>query len=167
MRRRSLTVAFALALLVPAAAFAQQGGGGRGGMGGGQAMGGLMAARNLMEQGNVEFLMSKAADLQLTAEQSTSLKVIAEKWTADTKEARDQVRPVLGQAQGGMGGMGGGGDMQAMRARLEQMAPHVQKMVDADRAAMDEAMKLLNDTQKESARRMVEQRNQPRRPGGF
>jgi hypothetical protein len=61
MRTRSLRVALVIALLAPAAAFAQQGGQGRGGMGQG-GMGGMMAARNLVEQGNVEFLLTRTCN---------------------------------------------------------------------------------------------------------
>jgi hypothetical protein len=163
MRTRSLAVALVIALLAPAAAFGQ-GGQGRGGMGqGGQ--GGLMAARNLVEQGNVEFLLTKAADLQFTAEQSAALKVIADKFTADTKEPREQLSAVLAQFGQGMGG--GGGDMQAMRGRIEQIMPMAMKLAEDDQKAVEEAMKHLNDGQKAKARQLIEERNRPRRPGTF
>jgi hypothetical protein len=163
MRTRSLVVALVVLLLAPAAAFAQQGGGmGRGGMGQG-GMGALLAARNLVEQGNVEFLLTKAADLQLTADQSAALKVIAEKFAADTKAPREQLRAVMPQPGQGMGGMGG--DPQAMRVRLMEAAPVMEKLVADDGKAMDEAMKHLNATQQTKARELIEARNQPRRPG--
>jgi hypothetical protein len=167
-RTRTLVAALALTLLVPAMASAQQGGGmGRGGMGG-QGMGGMMAARNLVEQGSVEFLVSKAADLRLTEEQSTALKAIAAKWAEDNKEPREQLRPLMPQQGQGMGGgMGGGGDMQAMRARFEQMMPLMQKLVETDEKAMEEALKHLDETQQATSRRLIQERNQPRRPGSF
>jgi hypothetical protein len=165
VRTRALVAALVMSLVVPAAAFAQQGGMGRGqggqGMGG---QGGIMAARNLVEQGNVEFLLGKATDLKLTEEQKAALKVVADKWTAETKEARDQVRPLMPQQGQGMGGMGGG-DMQAMRARLEQMMPLMQNLVETDQKAMEEAMKHLDDSQKAASRTLVQERNRPRRPG--
>ena len=167
MRTRTLVLALAVAALVPTSAFAQQGGGqggmGRGGMGG-QGMAGLMAARNLVEQGNVAFLAGRS-EMQLTAEQSAALRVIAERWDAETKEAREQVRPLLPQpGQAGPGGMGGG-DRQAMMQRFQEMAGVIQKLVEDDRKAVDEAMKHLNETQQATARRLLEERNQPRRPG--
>lgn len=167
MRTRTLVLALAVAALVPTSAFAQQGG--QGGMGrgmGGQGMGGLMAARNLVEQGNVAFLAGRS-ELQLTAEQTAALRVIAERWDAETKEAREQVRPLMpapGQAGAGMGGMGGG-DRQAMMQRFQELAPVIQKLVEDDRKALDEAMKHLSEAQQATARRLVEERNQPRRPG--
>jgi hypothetical protein len=166
MRSRSFIVALAVLVLAPVAASAQQGGMGRGGMG--QGMGGLMAARNLVEQGSVEFLLSKGTELQLTAEQSAALKTIADKWTADTKAPREQLAPMLpagGQAVAAMGA--GGGDMQALRQRFEQMAPVMQKLVEDDQKAVADALKHLGETQQAAARRLLEERNQPRRPGTF
>jgi glutamate 5-kinase len=163
MRNRSLAVALVALLIAPAAAFAQQGGGMRGGMGQG-GMGALMAARNLLEQGNVEFLLTKATELQLTAEQSAALKSIGEKFASDTKEPREQLRSVLPQAGQGMGGMGGG-DMQAMAARFEQLAPVMLKLVEDDQKAVDEALKHLDDGQKTKARELIEARIRPRRQG--
>jgi hypothetical protein len=96
--------------------------------------------------------------------------VVAEKFAADTREPREQLRAALpqpGQGMGMGGGGGGGGDMQAMRARMEQLMPLVMKLVEDDRKAVDEAMKQLNDGQKEKARQFIEERNRPRRPGSF
>ncbi|CAN5893789.1 hypothetical protein BH23GEM9_BH23GEM9_35110 [soil metagenome] len=159
MKSRSIVTALVVMLLAPLPLLAQQGGGqGRGGMAGG----GLMGARVLMEQGSVEFLTTKAADLQLNEEQVPGLKVIGEKWATDTKEDRAKVLAELPQ-----GGQGAGGDRQAMMQRLQGLQPVMQKIREADQLAVTEALKLLNETQQAAATKLIEERRQPRRPPGM
>jgi hypothetical protein len=158
MRSRSIIMALVVMLVAPLPLLAQQGGGQRGGMGGG-----ALAARALLEHGSVEFIASKAAELKLTEEQTTALKVIGAKWSEETKDARAKIAAELPQP----GGMGGG-DREALMQRFQALAPVMQKLQDDDAKAMAEAMKLLDESQQAAAAKMVEERRMPqRRPGGF
>jgi hypothetical protein len=161
MRSRSIIMAVVVMLVAPLPLLAQQGGQ-RGGMGGG-----VMAARALLEQGSVEFIASKAAELKLTEEQTAALQVIGARWSEDTKDSRAKITAELPQA-GGMGsGMGAGG-REALMQRFQALAPVMQKLQEDDAKAMAEAMKLLDESQQATAAKMVEERRMPqRRPGGF
>jgi hypothetical protein len=163
MRSRSIIMALVVMLVAPLPLLAQQGGGQRGGMGGG-----ALAARVLLEQGSVEFIASKAAELKLTEEQATALTAIGARWTEETKASRAKIAAGMPQAgdMGGMGGMGGG-NREALMQRFQALAPMMQKLQEDDATAMAEAMKLLDETQQVAARRMVDERRMPqRRPGG-
>jgi hypothetical protein len=158
-RNRSLLIALVVALLAPMPVLAQAGGQGQGRPGGmGGPGGNLMAARALLEQGSVQFLVTKAAEMQLTAEQSAALGVIAAKWTEDTKEGRDRIIAALPAPGQGMGG----GDRQGMQGLM----PLMQALMEQDREALDAAMKLLSEPQQAAARRLIEERRPARRPPG-
>lgn len=161
-RMRILTIAAAIVLLAPMQLMAQGGGQGRG-MGGGGMGGGMGGMRAMLEQGSVEFLVTKAADLKLTDEQATTLKAIGEQWAAATKDDRAKIRAEMPQPGQGMGG--GGGDRQAMMQRFQALQPVMEKVRDADQKAVAEAMKVLQEEQQAAARKMLEERSQPRRPG--
>jgi hypothetical protein len=156
MRTRSILMALIVTMLAPLPLLAQGGGQGRGGMGGG-----AMAARMLLEQGSVEFLVSKATDLQLNEEQATAMKAIGAKWAEETKANRDRIRADMPQA----GGMGGG-DREALMQRFQALQPLFMQLQESDEKAMAEAMKHLNETQQATAKKLVEERRAPRRPGG-
>jgi hypothetical protein len=157
MRSRSIIMALVVMLVAPLPLLAQQGGGQRGGMGGG-----ALAARALLEQGSVEFIATKAAELKLTEEQTTALKVIGAKWSEETKDARAKIAAELPQA----GGMGGG-DREALMQRFQALQPLFMQLQESDEKAMAEAMKHLNETQQATAKKLVEERRAaPRRPGG-
>jgi Spy/CpxP family protein refolding chaperone len=157
MNRRQLVIALAVTMLAPLPLLAQGGTQGRGGMGG------VMSARLLVDQGSVEYLVTRAEDLTLNESQRTQLEAIAVKWTAATRESREQIRGMLpqrGQA---------GGDREAMRQRLEQVRPLAEKLTEDDQKALDEAVKLLDDAQREKAKALLDERRQnarPRRGGG-
>jgi hypothetical protein len=157
-RGRSLITALIVMLLAPLPLLAQQGGGQGRGMGGG--MGG---ARLLLEQGSVEFLVTKAADLKLTDEQSAGLKAIGEKWAEATKEERTKIRAELPQPGRGAGA---GGDRQAMMQRLQAVQPLMEKVRAEDEKAVAEALKLLDETQQASAKKILEERRPPQPPRG-
>lgn len=153
MRTRPILLALAVTLLAPLPLLAQ---------GGGQRMGGgMMGARALLETGSVEFLVTRAEDLQLTGEQVTALAAIGAKWSADTKETRARITADLPQP-----GQMGGGDREALMARFQALQPHMQKLQEDDDKAIAEAMKHLNETQQAAAKRLVDERRQPRRPQG-
>jgi Spy/CpxP family protein refolding chaperone len=159
MHTRSLVIALIVALVAPAAAFAQGGGQGRGGPGG---PGGLMAARLLLDQGSVEFLITKAAELRLTDEQTAALKTIGAQWSAETKSSRDEVRAALPAP-----GQAGGGDRQAMMERFQALMPVMQKLRDEDQKALDAALELLDASQQAAAKKLIEERSPARRPQGM
>jgi Spy/CpxP family protein refolding chaperone len=151
MRGRPLTLILALLLLTPLSLTAQQ----RGGMGQQGPGAGLMAARTLLEQGSVEYLATKAADLQLTDEQAQALKDLGAKWAEETKPARDQVRatlPAPGQAPAG--------DRQAMMQQMMALMPVIQKLVEDDEKSVEEAMKALSEAQQATAKRLLEERRE-------
>lgn len=161
-RGRSLMVALAVMMLAPLPLLAQGGG-----MGGAQGRGGMGmgAARALVEQGSVGFLMSKAADLKLTAGQKRQLQALATAWAETVRESQAQVKSALPQPGQGMGG----GDREAMMARFQTLQPHIRKLVEEDAKAMEEALKLLDDEQKAAAKSLLQQRSpdsRPRRNGG-
>jgi Spy/CpxP family protein refolding chaperone len=154
MRMRTLTLVLAVLLLAPVPLLAQQ----RGGMGQQGPGAGLMAARAVLEQGSVEYLASRAADLQLTDEQAGALKAIGEEWARDTKPARDQVRsalPAPGQAPAG--------DRQAMMQQMMALMPVMQKLVEDDEKAVAEAMKALSEEQQATAKKLLEERREAMR----
>jgi Spy/CpxP family protein refolding chaperone len=158
MRGRSLNVAVALLLLAPLHVAAQ--GGGPGGMGGGA----LAGSRALLEQGSVEFLAMKQAELQLTTEQVATLTELGQKWAEETKPSRDRIRAVLPAP-----GQPPAGDRQAMMQQLMELQPVMQKLMDDDQKALDEAMKSLSAEQQATARGLLEERRNSmrvRRGGG-
>jgi hypothetical protein len=136
-----------------------QGGGQRGGVGG--PGGGMMAARALVEQGSVEFLVTRATDLELTADQTAQLTVIGAAWSAATKESRDRIRAVMPQPGQGMGG---GGDRQAMMQRMQDLQPVLQQLREDDEKTLDEAMKLLTEPQQARAKQLLTERTERMRP---
>ena len=152
---RPLALALAVTLLAPLPLLAQGGGqGGRGGMGGG-----AMSARLLIDQGSVEYLVTKAGDLGLTAEQKTGLEAIGVRWSAVTKESREQIRTRLPQP-----GERAGGNREEMMQRLQEMRPFAEKVDEEDRKALAEALTLLNQEQQTKARTLLEERRQNARP---
>lgn len=156
---RSLAMALTVSLLAPLPLLAQGGGQGRGGQGGG------MAARMLVEQGSVEYLVTKATDLTLTEDQTRQLKAIGDAWAGKTKTQREEIRAMLPQPGQGMGG----GDREAMMQRMQAMRPLAQKLAEEDKAALDQALALLDDAQKAKAATLLEERRRnarPRRGGG-
>jgi hypothetical protein len=158
---RPATIAIALLLLAPLQLMAQTGGQGRGA--GQQGPGGpLMTARTLLEHGSVEHLVEKAADLQLTAEQVQTLQQIGAAWSEETKSSRTRIQAVM-PAPGRPAG-GGGGDRQAMMMQVQELMPVMQKLVDDDARALEEAMKLLSETQQTTAHRLLEERRESMRP---
>jgi hypothetical protein len=159
-RARSLMVALAVLALVPMPLLAQGGGQRQGGMGGGPG-GGLMAARALLDEGSVEFLVGKAAELELTADQSASLKLIGTAWSESTKESRARIRAVLPQPGQGMGA---GGDRQAMMQQLQALQPEMQKLQEDDEMALEEAMQLLAEPQQARAKQLLAERAERMRP---
>jgi hypothetical protein len=166
MMRRTLVVA-ALMLLAPLPLLAQ-GGGGRMGAQGGQGMGmmgGLMQIRGIVEQSSVDFLIGKAETLKLNAEQTGHLKHISASYAEATKASREQLAslPQLG------GGAAAGGDRQALMQRMQQLVPHVEKVLEEDQKAVQAAMALFSAEQKPAAEKLLEERRQasmPRRGGG-
>jgi Spy/CpxP family protein refolding chaperone len=151
-------IALAVTLLAPLPLLAQGGAQGRG------AMGGVMSARLLIDQGSVEYLVTRAADLTLNEDQRTQLEAIAVKWADDTKESRERIKGMLPQR-----GQAAGGDREAMMQRLEQVSPLAEKLTEDDQKALDEAVKVLDDAQREKAKALLDERRQnarPRRAGG-
>jgi hypothetical protein len=149
MRVRTFTVVLAVLLLAPVQLVAQQ----RGGMGQQGPGGGLMAARAVLDQGSVEYLATKASDLQLTDAQAGTLKAIGEQWARDTKAARDQIRGVLPAP-----GQPPAGDRQAMMQQMMALMPVMQKLVEDDEKAVTEAMKALSEEQQAAAKKLLEER---------
>jgi Spy/CpxP family protein refolding chaperone len=153
----ALVVALAVMMLAPLPLVAQGGGMGQG-------RGGMGAARLLLEQGSVEYLVTKAADLALDAEQTASLQMIGADWAESTKESREKARKELPQP-----GQAGGGDREAMRARIQALQPVMAALQEQDEKALAEAMKVLNETQQTKAKQLLDERREnarPRRPGG-
>jgi hypothetical protein len=127
-----------------------------------QRRGGMMAARLLVEQGSVEYLVTKATDLQLKADQTTQLEAIGVKWAEATKGSREQIGAAMPQP-------GQTPDREAMMQRMQELRPVMEKLREDDQAALDEALKLLDAAQQTKAKALLEERAQnarPRRPGG-
>ncbi|HEX6307568.1 MAG TPA: hypothetical protein VFZ69_05230 [Longimicrobiales bacterium] len=149
-RNRSLLLALTMSVLAPLPLLAQSGPppGGRGG---------AMTARLLLEQGSVEYLVAKAADLQLTAEQTAQLQAIGSKWAEATKQSREQIRAEMPQR-------GQGGDREAMMQRMQELRPRMEKLREEDQKALDEALGLLGAEQQTKAKALLEERAQNARP---
>ncbi|MBR9989467.1 MAG: hypothetical protein KFH98_06910 [Gemmatimonadetes bacterium] len=157
---RSLAMALAVSLLAPLPLLAQGGGQGRGGMGG------AMSARLLVEQGSVEYLVTKSAELELTADQTKQLETIGAKWAASTKEPREQLKGMLPQQGQAMGD----GNREAAMQRLQAMRPLAEKLNEDDQKALAEALALLAEPQQARAKTLLEERARdarPRRGGGI
>src|SRR5690606_16207557 len=93
-RSRTVLMALALTMLAPLPLLAQGGPP--------QGRGGMMGARLLLEQGSVEYLVTKAADLQLGDAEKKQLETIGAKWAETTKASRDSIRASMPQqGQGG------------------------------------------------------------------
>ncbi|MGH7448924.1 MAG: hypothetical protein ACRELT_15235, partial [Longimicrobiales bacterium] len=144
---RSLVMVLAVSMLAPLPLLAQGGGQGQTRPG----MRGAMSARLLVDQGSVEYLVTKAADLGLTADQSNGLESIGAKWAASTQESRAQIRTLLPQR-----GQATGSDRDAMMQRMQQVRPLAEKLTADDQASLAEALKLLDETQQEKARALLE-----------
>lgn len=156
---RTLAMALAVTMLAPLPLLAQGGGQARGGMGGG------MSARLLVDQGSVEYLVTKATDLELTADQTAKLEVIGAKWAESTKDSREQLKGMLPQPGQGQAM---GGDREAARQRMQAMRPLAEKLTEADEKALAEALALLAEPQQARAKSLLEERAmeaRPRRPG--
>jgi hypothetical protein len=99
--------------------------------------------------GSVAFLLEKAEDLDLSAEQKTSLDALAN----ETREANAPVREKIES-------MRGTGNRDGMREVMTTMRAN-------DEASVEKAMALLDDSQKEAAKALLkERRPQRRRPPG-
>ncbi|MEX1181780.1 MAG: hypothetical protein WEF86_00995 [Gemmatimonadota bacterium] len=141
-------------LAAPLPLFAQGGGAGGG-------RGGMMSSRALLEQGSVEYLVTHAAHLQLSAEQTSGLQTIGAAWSAATKESREQVSASMpARAQG----EAAAGNREAMMQRMQELRPVLQKLTEDDQKALDEALALLSDPQKAEARKLLEERAAAMRP---
>ena len=155
---RTLALALTVSLLAPLPLPAQ---GGRQERRGGM---GAMSARLLIEQGSVEYLVTKAADIQLTADQTKQFEAIGSKWALETREARERIAAMLPQRS-----QGTGTDREAMMQRMQEARPLMEKLAADDRAALDSALQLLGEEQRTRARALLEERAQsarPRRPPG-
>ncbi|HEX6134216.1 MAG TPA: hypothetical protein VFZ24_09635 [Longimicrobiales bacterium] len=149
-RNRTLLLALAISALAPLPLLAQSGPpqGGRAG---------AMGARLLLEQGSVEYLVTKAADLQLSSEQTTRLQAIGAKWAESTKTSREQIRA-------GMPQRGQGGDREAMMQRMQELQPLMQKLREDDQKSLDEALQLLGEEQQTKAKALLDERARNARP---
>lgn len=155
---RSLAAALAISMLAPLPLLAQGGGqGSRGGMG-------AMSARLLVEQGSVEYLVTKAADLELTPGQTTQLEAIGRKWAASTTDSRAEIRGILPQP-----GQAAATDREARMQRMQALRPLVEKLAEEDTKALNEALALLDEAQRTKVKALLDERLQnarPRRGGG-
>jgi hypothetical protein len=154
-RGHSLLMALVVMTLAPLPLLAQGGQGqgqGRGGMG-------MVSARLLVEQGSVEYLVTKAADLQLNTDQKTGLEAIGAKWAEATKESREKVKAGMPQA-----GQAASGDREAMMARMQELRPLMTEIAAEDTKAVEEAMKLLDETQQAKAKTLLTERAEAARP---
>jgi hypothetical protein len=157
-RGRSLVMALAVMVLAPLPLLAQGGG-----QGAGRGMGGAMSARLLLDQGSVEYLVTKATDLTLDADQTKKLTDLGAAWAASTKDSRETIRKEMPQPGQGMG------DREAMMQKMQALQPVMQKLAEDDQKSLDEAMKVLSAEQQTKAKTLLEERRQnarPRRPGG-
>ena len=140
--------------------------------------------RPMMGRNPVAMLLQHGQELSLTPAQTTRLRAIADSLDIRNKPALDSLakyRPQGGPGMGmGMGGappqggqppqgpppqgpppqggmgMGMGREMTPeMRERFEHARPFMQQVRDNNRAAMDSAMQVLTDEQREHAREMM------------
>lgn len=150
-RTRSLGIALAVTMLAPFPLLAQNGSqGGRTG---------AMSARLLVEMGSVEYLVTKAEELKLNGDQKTRLEAIGAAWAEATKATREEIRGMLPQR-----GQAGSRDREAMRERMQAMRPLAEKLAEEDRKSLDEAVKLLDATQQETVKTLLDERRQSARP---
>jgi len=101
----------------------------------------------MMQVNSVEFLVSECDALGLSNEQEESLKAIA----ADLAVEMEPIREEMMSARGG--------GREAMMAVRE-------KMTVADEKAVGLAMEVLDDSQKETAKKLLADRPRRRGPGG-
>jgi hypothetical protein len=154
MKCGRIALTLALTMLAPLPALAQGGTQGQG-----RGMGGAMAARLLVDQGSVEYLVTKSEDLKLTADQTKRLEVIGAAYSASTRESREQIRSMLPQP-----GQAAGGDREAMMQRMQQVRPLADKLIEDDQKSLDEAILPLDDAQKEKVKALLDERRQNARP---
>lgn len=140
MRRRTIMFSIAAAaLLLPAAALAQDEPrperGMRGGFGGPQ-------------QNTIEWLLTRKEHFRPTGEQVAKLEEAAKKLTEANAARREEMRKARQEAMNG-------GDR---RAAMEKSRPALEEMAKQDEAATKEALKLLNDEQKKVVEELLEVR---------
>lgn len=136
-KARTIIVSLALAAL-PAVAFAQGGGPGRG-------------ARN-----PVAPLLERRDTLRLTADQVTRLEVWRQRWDTETAPMRSQLDSMRAQ--------GGGGGGMPDQAIMERMQPVMQQMRTISTALRDSAYAVLTPEQQALARALAPPMGQGRRP---
>jgi hypothetical protein len=150
-------VACALALLgAPTGLAAQQQQ--RGAQGQGPDLAEVMKAVQLglsmLDEGNVQYLLARDKELELTDDQHAKMREIALGWLRATRASRDTLRAVMKTDPQTMRGM----QQQDMFGRMQQLMPHGMLLVQEDRKALEEAFSLLRPAQQTKARALLQQR---------
>ena len=112
-----------------------------------------------MMMSTVEWLLTEKAKFSPTEEQVTKLQELAKKFDAETTKLREEMQKIRAEIQDGA-------DRQALMQKMRPVREEIQKK---DEAAVEEALKLLNDEQKKTVTQMIEARREEmrnRRRGG-
>jgi hypothetical protein len=145
---RRLMMLAALALVIPAAAQAQD-------------RPRQMGGRGQMMMNTVEWLIKSKEEFKASDDQIAKLEVIAKKFDADTEKQRAELDKARDEMRAGTA------DRSAMMIKVRPIREEMQKK---DEAAVAEALKLLSEDQQKTVKSLLEARREEmqnrRRPGG-
>lgn len=109
-----------------------------------------------LDQGSVQYLVTKRSELQLTADQVAKLTAIGRRWSEATQASRDALRSAVGQA--GQQMQRREGDRQQLQAQFQRILPHAMLVQQEDMKAFEEAMRLLQPEQQRRSKALIEAR---------
>ena len=133
---RKLMLMAAMALVLPAAAQAQDGQ---------RQMGGRGPMLN-----TVAWLLTNKAEFNATADQVAKIEAISKQFDTETEKLRAEFDKVREE-------MRGGADRQTIMQKMRPIRDELQKK---DEAAVEEVVKLLNDDQKKTVKQLIEARRE-------
>lgn len=117
----------------------------------------MQAARlglSMLDEGNVQYLLARDKELELTDDQHAKMREIALGWLRATRASRDTLRAVMKTDPQTLRGM----QQQDMFGRMQQLMPHGLLLVQEDRKALVEVFGLLRPAQQTKAKALLEQR---------
>ena len=116
----------------------------------------IRAGLAALDEGSVQYLVTKGADLQLTRDQVVRLNAIGRQWSEATQASRQALRTALQRA--GQQVPRRDVDRQELQAQLQQILPHAMLVQQEDVKAFEEAMRVLQPAQQRRAKALIEAR---------
>ena len=116
----------------------------------------IRAGLAALDEGSVQYLVTKGADLQLTRDQVVRLNAIGRQWSEATQASRQALRTALQRV--GQQAPRRDVDRQELQAQLQQILPHAMLVQQEDVKAFEEALRVLQPAQQRRAKALIEAR---------